>query len=68
MIRTIACLVFLAAWPGWSQQPPATQRDLKIEKIASPESAGERPNSVYAVTASAAAANRLVIEIEVRHE
>jgi len=43
-------------------------RDLKIEKIASPESAGERPNSVYAVTASAAAANRLVIEIEVRHE
>ena len=43
-------------------------RDLKIEKIVHPESAGERPNSVYAVMSSAAAANRLVIEIEVRHE
>ena len=30
--------------------------------------AGERPNSVYAVMSSASAANRLVIEIEVRHE
>jgi hypothetical protein len=43
-------------------------RDLKIEKIDHPESAGERPNSVYAVMSSSAAANRLVIEIEVRHE
>jgi hypothetical protein len=43
-------------------------RDLKIEKIVQPESAGERPHSVYAVMASAAAANRLVIEIQVRHE
>jgi hypothetical protein len=42
-------------------------RDLKIEKIAQPESAGERPNSVYAVMSSSAA-NRLVIEIKVRHE
>jgi hypothetical protein len=43
-------------------------RDLKIEKIDQPESAAERPNSVYAVMASAVAANRLVIEIKVRHE
>jgi hypothetical protein len=43
-------------------------RDLKIEKIAQPESAGERPNSVYAVMSSSSAANRLVIEIKVRHE
>ena len=43
-------------------------RDLKIEKIDQPESAGERPNSVYAVMSSAVAANRLVIEIKVRHE
>ena len=43
-------------------------RDLKLEKIVQPESAGERPNSVYAVMSSASAANRLVIEIEVRHE
>ena len=43
-------------------------RDLKIEQIDQPESAGERPNSVYAVMASAVAANRLAIEIKVRHE
>jgi hypothetical protein len=43
-------------------------RDLKIEKITEPESAGERPNSVYAVMSSSSAANRLVIEIKVRHE
>ena len=43
-------------------------RDLKIEKIDQPESAGERPNSVYAVMSSAVAANRLVIEIKVHHE
>jgi hypothetical protein len=43
-------------------------RDLKIEKIAQPESAGERPNSVYAVMSSSSAADRLVIEIKVRHE
>jgi hypothetical protein len=43
-------------------------RDLKIEKIDRPESAGERPDSVYAVMSSAAAASRLVIEIQVRHE
>ena len=43
-------------------------RDLTIQKIAQPESAGERPNSVYAVMSSSSAANRLVIEIKVRHE
>ena len=32
MIRTIACLVFLTAWLGWSQTPPPAQRDLRIEK------------------------------------
>ena len=36
MIRTIACLVFLAAWLGWSQPPPPAQRDLKIEKDVTP--------------------------------
>ena len=43
-------------------------RDLEIQIIAQPESAGERPNSVYAVMSSAVAANRLAIEIKVRHE
>ena len=43
-------------------------RDLKLETVASSESAGERPNSVYAVMSSASAANRLVIEIKIRHE
>jgi len=33
-------------------------RDLKLETVASSESAGERPNSVYAVMSSASAANR----------
>jgi tetratricopeptide (TPR) repeat protein len=36
MIRTIVCLVFLAAWLGWSQPPPSAQRDLKIEKDVTP--------------------------------
>lgn len=49
---------------GWQR---LASRDLKIEKIAQPESAGERANSVYAVMSSSAA-NRLVIEIRVRHE
>jgi hypothetical protein len=43
-------------------------RDLKVEKIASPESPGERPDSVYAVMSSASAADRLVIEVKIRHE
>jgi hypothetical protein len=43
-------------------------RDLKLETVASSESAGERPNSVYAVMSSAAAADRLVVEIKIRHE
>src|ERR1035437_6325971 len=51
--------------PPWQR---LASRDLKIEKIAQPESVGERPNSVYAVMSSSSAANRLVIEIKVRHE
>lgn len=43
-------------------------RDLKLETVANPESAGERPNSVYAVMSSAATAGRLVVEIRIRHE
>jgi hypothetical protein len=43
-------------------------RDLKIEKITDAQSPDERPNSVYAVLSSAGAADRLVIEIKIRHE
>jgi hypothetical protein len=43
-------------------------RDLKLETVASSESAGERPNTVYAVMPSTAAAGRLVVEIRIRHE
>jgi hypothetical protein len=43
-------------------------RDLKLETIAGPQLAGERPNSVYAVMASAGVAGRLVVEIRIRHE
>ncbi|MGB7762321.1 MAG: DUF4384 domain-containing protein [Bryobacteraceae bacterium] len=43
-------------------------RDLRLETVDSSESAGERPNSVYAVMSSAAVADRLVIEIKIRHE
>ena len=39
MIRTIACLVFLPPWLGWSQPQPPAQRDLKIEKDVTPAAA-----------------------------
>jgi hypothetical protein len=45
-----------------------TGRDLRLEKIAQPKSAGERPHSVYAVNSSAAESGRLVVEIPIHHE
>jgi hypothetical protein len=43
-------------------------RDLKLQTVVHPETAGERPNAVYAVTSSPAAADRLVVAIDIRHE
>ena len=44
-------------------------RDIKIAKIGPVSTGeGEQPNSVYAVRTSAGAADRLVIEIPLRHE
>lgn len=50
---------------AWQQ---LASRDMGIQKLAQPQSAGERPFSVYAVNSSAAEAGRLVIEIKIRHE
>jgi hypothetical protein len=55
MIRTIACLVFLTPWLGWSQQQPPAQRDLRIEKDVSrrprclPPTRGSRDPRSYAL-------------------
>ena len=43
-------------------------RDLVIEKLPPSESAPGPAKAVYAVTSSAGVANRLVIEIKIRHE
>jgi hypothetical protein len=43
-------------------------RDIKIAKIGAPKAENETPHSVYAVRASAAPDERLVIEIELRHD
>jgi hypothetical protein len=43
-------------------------RDIKIAKIGAPQAENEPPHSVYAVRASAAPNERLVIEIELRHD
>jgi len=53
---------FVGSWQRMSG------RDLKIEKIRQPEAPGERPNSVYVVKSSAAASDRLVVEVKIRHE
>jgi hypothetical protein len=42
-------------------------RDLKIVKIAEPESAQETPHSVYVVSASEKPQSRVVTEIQVKH-
>ncbi len=46
-------------------------RDLRVVKVAKPEAAGERPNSVYVVNASTAAtapSDRVVTEIRIEHK
>ncbi len=43
-------------------------RDLKITKIAQPSDPGEPPGSVYLVNASAGSSDRVVTEIQIKHE
>ena len=42
-------------------------RDLRVKKVAQPESDGERPNSVYVVNASSAPSDRVVTEVRIEH-
>jgi len=50
----------------WQQQMGG--RDLIMQKMDEPESAGEQPHSVYVVQTAAGESTRLVIEIRIRHE
>jgi hypothetical protein len=43
-------------------------RDIKIAKVGAPQAQGEQPYAVYAVRSSSAPNERLVIEIQLRHE
>lgn len=43
-------------------------RDIKIAKVGTPQAAGEKPHSVYAVNSAASSDQRLVIEIVLRHD
>ncbi|MEZ5356715.1 MAG: DUF4384 domain-containing protein [Bryobacteraceae bacterium] len=43
-------------------------RDIKIAKIGEPQAAGEPAHAVYAVRASTGPSERLVLEIDLRHE
>jgi len=42
-------------------------RDLRITKVGKPTSAGEPANAVYVVDTSRTASDRLVTEIQVKH-
>ena len=43
-------------------------RDLKITKIAKPSDPGEPPGSVYLVNASPGSSDRVITEIQIKHE
>jgi hypothetical protein len=43
-------------------------RDLVVEKTASPQSAGEPPYSVYAVSTSAGKSQHMILQIRLRHD
>ncbi len=43
-------------------------RDLKITKIARPSDPGEPPGSVYLVNASSGSSDRVITEIQIKHE
>lgn len=42
-------------------------RDLKIQKVAKPESARETPHSVFVVAADSRPNDRLIVELEIEH-
>jgi hypothetical protein len=57
-----------AAVQAWQQQQLAG-RDLVFEKADAPESANEKPHTVYAVrTTTSGEPTRIVLEVKIRHE